>query len=786
MTPCSRWGQRLRIHGDVCTQMPVCVSASASGPPVHSVQVTARVQGLGGHASALDVQPSRDHTLAIGCGDGTIRLVQWLPGEPACLPRRQHLQQQPAALPGSDSNRTAAQQVPQAGADVQPKALCSQLPVGSATTYEAELLSGTGTAPGGMWSKPGSAAEPEALALPLNAGSTAPAGVSSEAGSTAEAEAKASLQTTTGTASAGTGTNASLNCPGQLPKPPGPCLEPAEAPSVDQVLRGPTSTSHSQQTPSTAEGSAAHAQLPQLEWWQQHADRLLRVGIPDRARVLCLQWHPVQAALLAFGCSDGSVGLLDAARQRIGLAPTQHPAGVTHLCWCTDRSSNSMGGTATSSGNGAAPGRGPATSGAPSTAAAPGAAELGSDAGAAQTPGSRGGTSEASSAAAAGSAAAGLGSGPGAANLEQCEGSRLGQRAAENGTSAAGRTADGHSKHAGASGQRGRPATPAGMAGAAQQLDVLVSLSEDGCLLQWADLPAVLAVKPQAPASRAGNKGSAAASRHSGKAAGGGSSAPLVGCSRVMLHPGEHAGAVATAGQAVEHTPRCLSWSPRSHLLAVGCSSGVIQLCVPTAAAAAPPAPAPGPAASGLQAASWRAPEQPDSSAAAWEVCQVLPAHQQAIQSVTWQPGPARGARQLSALLPPPGDCCTLWSGLDQSEEQLPVPNAVPTPILLSAAAGGSIGVHWQTVGAQGVLPAEAGWQSAVHELRSPASAMAVHPGSPSVIAIGQLRAIQVGHVSVTLAFGLMAVSPLRAVWMGWGQLLLPLVASRPVSREFK
>ena len=733
MMPCSRWCQRLTILGDVCMQMPVRVSPSASGPPVHSMQVTARVQGLGGHASALDVQPSKDHTLAIGCGDGTIRLVQWLPGDPACLPPRQLLQKQPAALPGSDSNGTAAKQVTQAGTDVHLKGLCSQLPAASATKSEAELLNGTGAAPGGTGSKPGSAAEPETLAL--HASSTAPAGISSEAGLAMEAEATVSLLTTTGTASVGTGTSANLVCPGQLPKPPGPCLEPAGAPCIDQGLRGPTSTSHSHQTPSTAEGSAAHAPLLQLEWWQQHADRLLRAGIPDRARVLCLQWHPTRAALLAFGCSDGSLGLLDAAQQRIRLAPTQHPAGVTHLSWCTDRSSGSAGGTAISSGDGAAPDGGLGTSGAPSTAA--------------------------------GSAAAELESGTAAANSKQPVDLRVGPRATEDGTYPAGTTADSHSKQAGAAVQEGHPGAPAGIAGAAQTLDLLVSLSEDGCLLQWAALRAVLAVKQQAPVGSAGNKGSAAASRHSAKAAGAGSGAPPVGCSRVVLHPGEHAGAVATAGQAVEHTPRCLSWSPHAHLLAVGCSSGVIQLCTPTAAAAAPPAPAPGPAASGLQATSWRAPEQPGSSTAAWEVRHVLPAHHQAVQSVTWQPGRPRGARQLSDLLPPPGDCCSLWSGLDQPEEQLPVPDAVPAPTLLSAAAGGSIGVHRQTVAAQGVFPAEAGWQSAVHELRSPASAMAVHPGSPSVVVVGQLRSIQVGLRSVTSAFGLLAVSQVGAITMG-------------------
>lgn len=725
---------------------------------MHSMQVTARIQGLGGHASALDVQPSKDHMLAIGCGDGTIRLVQWLPDDQACLPCRQQLQKQPVVLPGSNSNGTPAKQVPQAGTDVQPKGLFSQLPAGSATKSEAELLTCTGAAPEGTGIKPGSAAEPQALALPLKPRNTAPAGNRNEAGSATEAEAELPLLTTTATALAGAGTSASLNGPGKLPEPPGPCLEPAEAPSIGHGLRGPTSTSFSHQTPVfTAESSAAHTQLPQLEWWQRHADRLLRVGIPDRARVLCLQWHPTRAALLAFGCSDGCVGLLDAARQLIRLAPTQHPAGVTHLCWCTGRSGSSMGGTVISSGNGAVPGRGLGTSGAPSTAAASAAAELCSDAGAALTPSSRKDTSDAYSAAAAGSADTGLGGSTGAANLEQCVGSGAGLRAAENGTSAAGTTADGHSKQAGAIVQKDWAATSAGMAGTAQKLDMLVSLSEDGCLLQWAALPAVLAAKQQVPASSAGNKGSAAASRHFGKAAGTGTSSPLVGCSAVVLHPGEHAGAVATAGQTVKHTPRCLSWSPHAHLLAVGCSSGVIQLCAPTAVAAATP---PGPAGSGLPAVSWRAPEQPDSSTVTWEVRHVLPAHQQAVQSVTWQPAPSTGARQLSALLPPPVDCCSLWSGLDQPEEQLPVPNAVPAPALLSAAAGCSIGIHRETVAAQGVLPAEAGWQSAVHELRSPASALAVHPGSPSVVAISQLRAIQVELGAVTLASGQVAVSP--------------------------
>ena len=778
MSPCSSRCQRQTIHAEVCTQMRACVSASASGPLVHSMQVTARVQGLGGHPSALEVQPSKDHMLAIGCGDGTIRLVQWLPGNPACLPHRRHLPKQPSALPSSTSNNTGAQPVPQAGADVQATGLRSQLPGDSATESEAELLTSTGAAPEGSGGQPGSAADPKALAQPLTAKSPAPAGVGSEAGSADKAEAEASLLTTTGKSLSGTGTSASLNCPDQLPKPPGLRLEPAEAPSVGQGLTAPIGTSHRHQTPGTAESSAAQAQPPQLEWWQQHADRLLRVGIPDRARVLCLQWHPTRAALLAFGCSDGTVGLLDAARHRIGLAPTQHPAGVTHLCWCTDRSSSSGGGTAISNGNWAAPGRGLGTSGHPSTAAASAAAELCSDAGAALTPSSRRGTSDASSAAAAGSAVAGLGSGTAAAiYMGQRVDAEVGPRAIENGTSAAGMTAEGHSKQAGATGQKGQAATPAGMAGAAQNLDMLVSLCEDGCLLQWAALPAVLATKPQAPAGSAGNKGSAAASRHSAKAASTGSSAPLVKCSRVVLRPGEHAGAVATAGQAVEHTPRCLSWSPHAHLLAVGCSSGVIQLCAPTVAAAAPPAPAPGQAASGLQAASWRAHGPPGISMAAWEVQHVLPAHQQAVQCVAWQPGTSSGATQLSALLPPPGDCCSLWSGLDQPDEQLPVPSAVPAPALLSAAAGSSIALHRQTAGGQGVWPLEAGWQSAVHELRSPASAMAVHPGSPSVVVVGQLRAIQVGTRSVPLAFGLVAVSQLRAMWTGVCQLLLPLVS---------
>ena len=39
------------------------------------VQVDWTLGGLGGHAHALSVEPAKPHRLAVGCGDGTIRIT---------------------------------------------------------------------------------------------------------------------------------------------------------------------------------------------------------------------------------------------------------------------------------------------------------------------------------------------------------------------------------------------------------------------------------------------------------------------------------------------------------------------------------------------------------------------------------------------------------------------------------------------------------------------------------------------------------------------------------------
>lgn len=49
--------------------------------------------------------------------------------------------------------------------------------------------------------------------------------------------------------------------------------------------------------------------------------------------VTALQWHPQQQDVLAFGCDNGSVSLLELASQRVHSFSTRHKAPVTACCW---------------------------------------------------------------------------------------------------------------------------------------------------------------------------------------------------------------------------------------------------------------------------------------------------------------------------------------------------------------------------------------------------------------------------------------------------------------------
>lgn len=58
---------------------------------------------------------------------------------------------------------------------------------------------------------------------------------------------------------------------------------------------------------------------------------LLWQGIPSG--VTCLAWHPVVKDVLAFGCTDGSVGLTQCVSGTLVLGTTRHKAPLTHVAW---------------------------------------------------------------------------------------------------------------------------------------------------------------------------------------------------------------------------------------------------------------------------------------------------------------------------------------------------------------------------------------------------------------------------------------------------------------------
>jgi WD40 repeat protein len=54
-------------------------------------------------------------------------------------------------------------------------------------------------------------------------------------------------------------------------------------------------------------------------------------GIP--AAVLALSWHPIKKQILAFGCEDGTVGMVDVKSKKMHLGISRHPSPVAALIW---------------------------------------------------------------------------------------------------------------------------------------------------------------------------------------------------------------------------------------------------------------------------------------------------------------------------------------------------------------------------------------------------------------------------------------------------------------------
>ncbi|KXZ43325.1 hypothetical protein GPECTOR_94g647 [Gonium pectorale] len=80
---------------------------------------------------------------------------------------------------------------------------------------------------------------------------------------------------------------------------------------------------------SAAPGGGADEPGPEGPWpstllWSDIRDQVVRVA-----------WHPSDPRYLAFGCADGSVGLMDVRAQTSRVFAVRHSGPVTHLAWAT-------------------------------------------------------------------------------------------------------------------------------------------------------------------------------------------------------------------------------------------------------------------------------------------------------------------------------------------------------------------------------------------------------------------------------------------------------------------
>jgi WD40 repeat protein len=87
-------------------------------------------------------------------------------------------------------------------------------------------------------------------------------------------------------------------------------------------------------------GIATQKDLPLTTTMMQfdtQASTMIWQGIP--APVTTVLWHPTQENILAFGCSDGSIGLVHSEKGTAILAMTKHKAGISHIAWISSSSS---------------------------------------------------------------------------------------------------------------------------------------------------------------------------------------------------------------------------------------------------------------------------------------------------------------------------------------------------------------------------------------------------------------------------------------------------------------
>eukprot|EP00884_Botryococcus_braunii_P021524 jgi/Botrbrau1/8055/Bobra.13_2s0024.1 len=90
--------------------------------------------------------------------------------------------------------------------------------------------------------------------------------------------------------------------------------------TIRTVLAQPVSDdSHQGSSPSDGKREIS---LPPLHWH----------NIPTK--VTALTWHPTNAALLVFGCANGSIGVLHVQHSTVNACSIRHRGPVTTFCWC--------------------------------------------------------------------------------------------------------------------------------------------------------------------------------------------------------------------------------------------------------------------------------------------------------------------------------------------------------------------------------------------------------------------------------------------------------------------
>jgi WD40 repeat protein len=90
-------------------------------------------------------------------------------------------------------------------------------------------------------------------------------------------------------------------------------------------------------TTTTTTSAADHLPVPQLAesfsmlQIDSEASTMIWQGIP--APVTTILWHPTAENILAFGCSDGSIGMVHCGKGTAILAMTKHKAGISRMAW---------------------------------------------------------------------------------------------------------------------------------------------------------------------------------------------------------------------------------------------------------------------------------------------------------------------------------------------------------------------------------------------------------------------------------------------------------------------